>query len=34
MVSGEATSENAILTRYARAVDHALRPRWRDTSGR
>lgn len=26
MVSGEATSENAILTRYARAVDHALRP--------
>jgi hypothetical protein len=26
MLSGEATSENAILTRYARTVDQALRP--------
>jgi hypothetical protein len=26
MRSGEATSENALLTRYARAVDEALRP--------
>ncbi len=26
MRSGEATSENALLSRYARAVDHALRP--------
>jgi hypothetical protein len=26
MRSGEGTSENASLTRYARAVDHALRP--------
>lgn len=26
MLSGESTSENALLTRYARAVDRALRP--------
>ena len=26
MLSGESTSENALLTRYARAVDQALRP--------
>jgi hypothetical protein len=26
MRSGESTSEHALLTRYARAVDHALRP--------